>query len=239
MANLNNFKYVGSELDLFVHAVNWKSYWSSLIKNYIKGDVLEVGAGNGNNTQLLNSKNVLKWVCLEPDNELTKELSKRNFDNPCCNNIDIINGTIADLGKELLFDTIIYIDVLEHIENDKEELIKASKHLRKGGNLIILSPALQQLYSEFDKAIGHFRRYTKNSLKEVIPVDFKVQRLIYLDSIGVAMSMANRILLKQSAPELKQIKLWDRFIIPCSKYVDYLLGYKCGKSILAILNKPK
>ena len=74
MAQLNNYKYIGSELDLFMHAVNWKSYWSSLIGLVLKGKVLEVGAGKGTNTEMLFSKDYSTWVCLEPDPHLAEQL---------------------------------------------------------------------------------------------------------------------------------------------------------------------
>lgn len=91
-----------------------------------------------------------------------------------------------------MFVTILYIDVLEHIEDDKEELKKASCHLKPGGYLIILSPSLQILYSTFDAGIGHFRRYTKKSLKSILPSSLKIERLLHLDTIGLLVSMGNR-----------------------------------------------
>ncbi len=233
---MSNFTYTGSELDLFAHAINWKSYWSSLIKDYLKGDVLEVGAGKGSNTRLLYSERFSRWVSLEPDYELAKHLRRSLTESPYRDNCEVINGTIASLSSGQMFDTIIYIDVLEHIEDDKEELKKASGHLSPGGNIIILSPALQVLFSEIDEAIGHFRRYTKGTIEKIVPLNLKVERLIYLDTVGLLVSMGNRILLKQRIPSLKQIRVWDSLIIPCSKHIDRLIGYSAGKSILAVLS---
>jgi SAM-dependent methyltransferase len=233
---VSKFTYTGSELDLFAHAVNWKLYWSSLLQDFLKGDVLEVGAGKGNNTRHLISRPYSRWVSLEPDYELAEHLRKNIQKNHHYENYEVINGTITSLGSDYMFDTILYIDVLEHIEDDKEELKKASSHLKPGGHLIILSPALPVLYSEFDAGIGHFRRYTKKTFKNILPASLKVERLMYLDTIGLLVSMGNRFFLRQKMPNLKQIRLWDRFIIPCSKHVDRLTGYRTGKSMLAILS---
>ena len=237
MASSGNYNYIGSELDIFAHAVNWKSYWSGLIRKYIKGDVLEVGAGNGNNTELLCSKKNSRWVCLEPDNELANQLSSRIFDKENAIKIEVINGTISSIEKMEQFDAIIYIDVLEHIEDDRDELNRASMLLKPGGYIIILAPAFQQLYSEFDKFIGHFRRYTKRTVKNIVPADIQIEKIMYLDTIGVLASLANRLFLKQNNPDLKQIKFWDRLIIPCSILADRLLFFSYGKSILTVLKK--
>lgn len=233
---MSDFTYTGSELDLFAHAINWKSYWGFLLQDYLKGDVLEVGAGNGNNTRHLYSERYPRWVSLEPDYELAEHLRKSIRENHYFKNCEVINGTITSLDRGYMFDTILYIDVLEHIEDDKEELKKAAKHLNPGGNLIVISPALPILYSEFDAAIGHFRRYTTKMFKSILPSGLKMERLIYLDTVGLLVSIGNRFLLKQRMPSLKQIRIWDRLIIPCSKHVDRLTGYRIGKSILAVLS---
>ena len=233
---MSKFTYTGSELDLFAHAINWKSYWAYLLQDYLKGEVLEVGAGNGNNTRHLYSQKYPRWVSLEPDYELAESLRISIQENHNLKNCEVINGTLTSLDSAFKFDTILYIDVLEHIEDDNGELKKASRHLNPGGNLIIISPALPILYSDFDAAIGHFRRYTKKSFENLLPSELKVERLIYLDAVGLLVSLGNRFLLKQNMPSLKQIKIWDRLIIPCSKHVDRWTGYRIGKSMLAVLS---
>jgi len=136
-----------------------------------------------------------------------------------------------------MFDTILYIDVLEHINDDKEELKIASKHLKPGGKLIIISPAIPQLYSEFDRSVGHYRRYTKKSIDIIAQSDLIVKRISYIDSLGALASLANRLFLNQKMPAVNQLKFWDKILIPCSKCVDRILGYSFGKSILAVFTK--
>jgi predicted SAM-dependent methyltransferase len=131
----------------------------------------------------------------------------------------------------------LFIDVIEHIENDTDELKKASSFLKPGGHLIVLVPAHNYLYSEFDKSIGHFRRYNKKMLIEVAPKELKQIDLRYLDSLGLLASLANKWFLKQDYPELKQIKFWDNFIIPISKITDILSFYSIGKTVIGIWQK--
>ena len=141
------------------------------------------------------------------------------------------------MNNEQFFDSILYIDVLEHIRNDKKEVIKASQHLKANGNLVILGPAHQWLFTPFDAAIGHYRRYSKPTLKAVLPDDIEVIKLAYLDCVGLLASLGNKLVLRQSQPTLKQIKVWDRFMVPISRRLDPALGYRLGKSILLVGRK--
>lgn len=234
---MSEFKYIGSELDLFADVDNWKSYWSRQIQPFLSGDVIEVGAGIGSNTRFLDSGNAARWVCLEPDPELAGQLPvDRGKDRPR-GKYETVCGTLQSLPGQQ-FDAILYIDVLEHIENDREELKIAASHLRPGGHLIVLSPAHQRLFSPFDAAIGHFRRYSRSMLRGISPPDLRLERLRYLDSVGLTASAANMLLLRQSMPTKAQLRVWDRWMVPVSRVLDPLLLYSAGKSILAVWRRP-
>ena len=135
------------------------------------------------------------------------------------------------------FETILYIDVLEHIKDDKEELKKASEFLKEDGFLVVLSPAFQFLYSRFDDAIGHYRRYSANQLKKMTPEYMKLVNIQYLDSAGFFSSLANRLILKQLYPTADQITFWDKWMIPVSRITDQILLHSFGKTILATWKK--
>lgn len=233
---MNQFNYIGTELELFAQAKNWKNYLRSIFRRYLKGNVLEVGAGMGTNTSLLCRCEYDNWLCLEPDYQLFQVL-KDTIESLGISNCKANHGTIDSLDNRQLFDAILYIDVLEHIEDDIAEVRQASAKLKDGGHLIILCPAHQWLFTPFDEAIGHYRRYNKVMLKETLPEDIEIVKLIYLDTIGLLASLANKVLLKQSQPTLKQIKLWDNLMIPISQKIDPVLGYNFGKSILLIGRK--
>ena len=120
--------YPGEELKLFENARKCKSYFSSFINPYINKEVLEAGAGLGSNTLLLNNGSAHTWLMLEPDLEMYALLQKKLAEQVFPANCKVMAGTIDSL-KTQQFDTIIYIDVLEHIEKDKEE--KGSKRTIK------------------------------------------------------------------------------------------------------------
>jgi SAM-dependent methyltransferase len=233
---MDDFHYVGTELDVFVHATNWKSYVHTTLRNYLRGDVLEVGAGIGAATELLNDGTPHRWLCLEPDRRLAERI-KGNL-RPALRNCEVAVGALSDLRAREDFDAILYMDVLEHIEDDKAELARAANLLRPNGSLLVLAPAFPWLYTPFDSAIGHFRRYTRHSLRTVAPEGLREERVHYLDSIGMLASAGNRLLLRSATPSVGQIRLWDRVLVPLSKIVDPFVAHSFGRSVLAVWRKP-
>lgn len=232
---MSDFSYVGSELELFAALRNWKAYWSDRIRPYIRGDVVEVGAGIGSNTGWMHPGGEVRWVCLEPDARLTVQIPPQISGSRHC---EVVCGTLAGLDPARCFDTMIYIDVLEHIEDDRGELRLAASRLRPGGHIVVLSPAHQRLYTPFDEAIGHYRRYDRDMLRAITPPDCRLERMEYLDSAGLLLSAANRLFLKQSMPTARQLQFWDRCVIPVSRLLDPCLLRRAGKSILAVWGKP-
>lgn len=233
---MNKTNYIGQELHLFKDAINWKKYWISSVSKHIHSNVLEVGAGIGVNTNLIlqNCPEIQKIVTIEPDPKLAKQIK-----NTISNHSEKINeftGYLSEFPKDEKFDTILYIDVIEHIENEIAEIELAKTYLKKGGKLIILVPAFNTLYSPFDKAIGHYRRYTKRTLKKTVK-GLKLLDLYYLDSLGLFASLANKLILKQSNPTKKQIQKWDNLIVPTSKITDKILGFFFGKSLVGVWKK--
>ncbi|HMT74556.1 MAG TPA: class I SAM-dependent methyltransferase [Chitinophagaceae bacterium] len=232
----NTTKYISTELAVFKDAQNWKKYFSDIIIPFIQGSVLEVGAGIGSNTPYLINKKINSLTLLEPDKSFANILKQQKTQNQFPQNCDVINGTLQDLKKDLLFDTIIYLDVLEHIENDSEEVSEIYNRLKQNGKLIILSPAFPCIFSKFDKEIGHYRRYTKKSLRK-ISVKMRPLNLRYLDCSGFFLSAANKYFLTQKYPSKKQVFFWDKVCIPISRFFDPLTKNFFGRSILGIWEK--
>jgi SAM-dependent methyltransferase len=232
--NVAEIAYQGSELDVFAHAHNWKRYVRSQICEYLTGDVLEVGAGIGSNALAYVDGPHQRWVCLEPDPQLASCISKNQALSEC----EVIIGTVADLPTSDRFDSIIYMDVLEHIADDAGELRQSALRLRPGGRLVVVAPAHQWLFTPFDRAIGHYRRYNASMLRQISPPGLMLERLRYLDTLGIAASLGNRLILSSASPSVQQIRTWDRMLVPLSRKVDSFLGYKVGKSVVAVWRAP-
>ncbi|MGE0453025.1 MAG: class I SAM-dependent methyltransferase [Vicinamibacteria bacterium] len=229
-----DFAYVGSELELFARATNWKRYIAARVQPYLGADVLEAGAGLGATTRILCTGAHGRWVCLEPDARLGASLTDAVTagELPACCQARV--GRITDLDAGERFDSILYVDVLEHIEDDRAELAHAAGRLTSGGKVIVLAPAHQSLFTPFDEAIGHFRRYDKSSIRAVAPTSLRLVVLAYLDSVGLLASAANRLVLGSGMPTKRQIWIWDKLMIPASRCLDPLLFGALGKSVLAV-----
>jgi SAM-dependent methyltransferase len=233
----SDYEYVGEELDLFRHARVWKSYLRSKIAPFLSGDVLEVGAGIGGTTRLFAGAPTRSWVCLEPDRRLADRLVADLRADALSRAPEVLVGDTTMFGNDRRFDAIIYIDVLEHIEDDRGETQRAAGLLRPGGRLIVLAPAHQWLFTDFDRAIGHYRRYTRASLSAVRPSGTDVAWLGYLDTVGVLASLGNRLLMQKSMPTRQQIAFWDSWMVPVSRVIDPLVAHRLGKSVLAVWRK--
>lgn len=228
-------RYVGTELELFRDAANWKRYWTSAIQPHVGGDVLDVGCGLGVNAPFLLNKDVRGYTFLEPDATLLEQVCVKEL-LPATVHAEKACGTTAEVTNRR-FDTVLYADVLEHIADDRMELTRAMDLLLPAGHLIILVPAFQFLYSPFDAAIGHHRRYTKAMVRSRMPSGMRIVSMRYLDSAGMALSLGNRIILRNAAPDKAQIALWDRRVIPVSRWLDPLLGHRFGRSLLAVMQR--
>lgn len=229
------FKYQGDELALFQYAKHWKAYFSKEIRPFIKGNVLEVGAGIGATTLLLNDGKAKIWLMLEPDLQMSVVLKEKIETGELPVNCRVQTGTIDDMHPG--FDTIIYIDVLEHIEADAAEIKKAAALLNTGGHIVVLSPAFRSLYNPFDKAIGHYRRYNKRMLRNITPPGLEPVSFRYYDSTGYFAALMNKILLRKKYPTQKQVLFWDNWLVPVSKITDKLFFHGFGKSIIGAWKK--
>ncbi|CAN1500255.1 AdoMet_MTases domain containing protein [Burkholderiaceae bacterium] len=232
------YHYPGLELELFGRATNWRKYWSSKVKPYLSGEILEVGAGIGSAVHILHHATYKKWVCLEPDPLLVSAISADILSGKLSANIDVQVGDLSNLNVADRFNSILYIDVLEHIKDDRNQLCEAYAHLLPGGYLVILSPAHPFLYSSFDKAIGHYRRYNKAMLSQIQPTGSRLIEACYLDSFGLFANFGNKIILHSETPTPFQIIFWDTILIRLSSFFDRLLRWKLGKTILFVLQKP-
>ena len=227
---MSKLKYDGFELEHFDDAHNFREYQIKLIKPFLKGDFLEVGAGKGGLVNFYYK--YLKTITLiEPSKNLFKIL-KQKFKKK---KIIIKQKTIKNLKEK--FNIIIYFDVLEHIEDDLSEIKNAKKRLKKNGYLVFNVPAYQNFYSAFDKKVGHFRRYEKKDFKKFVLGAAKIEKIFYLDSIGYLLYRLFKIFINSDKPNKTMIFIWDRIFIPLSFMLDKIVLHKFGKNLMVIIKK--
>jgi len=229
----SKFSYSGNELELFENATNWKKYLFNEIEKHVGTAKfsLEVGCGIGaNSSHIVKFSNV--YLGIEPDAALIEKAKLKYPD------IDFLNGFfIADnIESDVKPDLILLIDVLEHIENDYQEINKIWDFLETGSSLVILVPAHQFLFSQFDASVGHYRRYSKKSLIKLFS-EYDVRlNVVKLDSLGFFLSLASKILNPSGQMTLKKVRFWNA-LIPISKKIDRLFNFKIGKSLLVVAHK--
>ena len=225
-------KYPEIALERFDKSNFWIFYFVLKIRKFLKDSILEVGAGCGSFTRGY-MKN-FQSITLTDTDKGSYNLLKKNFINE--KNINVLNSNIKDIDSR--FNTLLYFNVLEHIEDDKLEIENALEKLNYGGHLIILVPAHQKIYSNLDKAVGHYRRYDINFFKESKFKNSELVKLHYLDFFGYALYYLNKIFFKKETyPTSVKIFIWDKIFTPLTTIVDFFTGYKFGKNILCIYRK--
>jgi len=204
--------------------------------------VLEVGAGVGHITSGL-ARCCSEVVALEPAPDLFDELKARIEVSP---NAECHRQTLGEfktwaahhpLGAgEQKFDSVVYINVLEHILGDTDELLRARALLRPNGRVLIVVPAHQWLYSKIDHMSGHYRRYSKESLGAAIErAGLHIVTLRFFDSVGLIPYLVIYRWMKSTATEGVNATIYSRLILPLA-YVMYKLsqGRLIGKNLLAV-----
>jgi len=236
MSAEKDYHYAGTELDAFSCARLWKRYWWGQISQFVGRDILEVGAGCGNNIEWFDRKPGVRYTGVEPDGKLAGVLKSR-LDRTAFESSTVVTGFSGDLPSGNRFDTVVYLDVLEHIEDDRRELRTALDLLQVGGHLIILAPAYPWLYSAFDRSVGHCRRYDIPALRRVMPEGLVEVRVRYLDAMGLLASLAMKIGSRSGTASKFGVTLWDRLLVPLSRCLDPVTGYGIGRSLLFIARK--
>jgi len=213
-------------------ARNYRAAIARLFSPHLSGDILEIGAGIG---QMLSD---VARICsprsvaaVEPDEQFVIEL-RRNLPEA-----RIWHGLEEDVPPTETFDAILSVNVLEHIENDADELAKWRKRLApRQGRLCLLVPARPELYSSMDLDFGHFRRYTRDDLTGKLRgagfVDVKVN---YFNVVGYFAWLLNFKILNTRHFNPAAVRVFDRFIFPISHRVESSIGWcPFGQSLVAV-----
>ncbi len=198
--------------------------------------ILEVGAGTGNITQFLcaGGRAVLATDVV-PSYRRELETTFAGQTNVRVGKFDLDKAAPAEIVAEG-FDSVVCLNVLEHIENDLFALEQMREVLTPGGKLSLLVPSHQFLYGEFDRAVGHFRRYEKRELKEKLErVGFRVNELKFFSLVAMLPWFINGRVLKRDYLPPNQADLANR-LVPLLK-LEKLIGPPCGISLVAIAEK--
>jgi hypothetical protein len=227
-------EYAGTELDVLATAVNYHRWIVDTLRPYLGETTAEVGAGIGSVSKLLLGTSIRRLIAFEPSTNLFPLLAKELRPEP---RAEVVNdvfrpGYVSD-GVE----SVIYLNVLEHIEDDRAELAGAWEALRPGGHLMVFVPALPWLYSDFDRHVGHYRRYTKRGLQDVaMRAGFDIVKQRYFDIAGIIPWYVSFVLLK-GRPNASNVALYDKLIVPPMRLAESLVPPPVGKNLILIARK--
>jgi SAM-dependent methyltransferase len=234
MSESSNFVYSGlSELEETER--NLIGFNTFIVKTFLQHsnyskNVLDFGAGIGTLSSIWRKFNQDSMVtCLELDKKQLQILRDRKF------------KTLTSLNSSNSFEYIFTSNVLEHIENDGEALNQIYRSLINNGRLGIFVPANQILYSNMDKKLEHFRRYSKSDLKDKVrSAGFEIDYISYVDFLGFfALGFAKIFKLNFDSQNSSRLKFYDKVIWPTSRFLDVLgARYLFGKNLLLLARKP-
>ncbi|MCI0414603.1 class I SAM-dependent methyltransferase [bacterium] len=215
-------------LETLSQAGDYYKWLANRVKPYMKGKVLEIGAGIGNFARWA-QENADEYHVSDVDQRLVAKLSQE-FHRAL--NWDLY----TPFPNDELYDSVVILNVVEHLEDDLQALRCLNARLKPGGNLILMVPAMQFLYGSLDRSFGHYRRYTKASISRVIrATSFEILKTEYINVIGMAgWFLYGKILKRQNLPQ----QLCSRFniVVPLLK-LERLLAYFAGLSVIVIARK--
>jgi SAM-dependent methyltransferase len=227
-------QYFGKDLEAMSFAINYHKWIMDEFYPYLGSFVAEVGAGTGNFSRLILETHIKSLNAYEPSKNMYPLLKEALSQDK---RAEAIKGFFSSADTEEGFDSILYVNVLEHIKDDASELANAHKALNLNGHLLIFVPALPWLYSDLDKQLGHFRRYVKKDLADLTKkVGFTIVKARYFDIAGIIPWYVNFVLLNNSIRG-GSVSLYDRLVVPLMRLSERLIPPPIGKNVLLIAKK--
>lgn len=231
-----SISYEGRDLEAMSFAQNYHAWIASVFRPYLGKRVAEVGAGRGNFSSLLLSGDIEELLCVEPSEEMYPLLVEHTANDA---KVSCRQGFFGDVSKEYVdyFDSVVYVNVLEHVEHDDTELDVIAKSLKSGGHVCIFVPALPWLYSDLDASVGHYRRYYKKELEALVAQNgFTIVHSTYFDSVGIIPWF---IFFKLFHKKLSvgNTSLYDRVVVPVVRIVESVIPVPIGKNVLLVARK--
>ena len=215
-------------------ATNYRNWLLRLAAPFIAHPVLEVGAGRGTFTTFLAADGAV--TAIEPSEQMAELLASAVAGHP---QVRVVVGELGAVAPAADHGSAVMFNVLEHIEDDLGALRQIHERLRPGAHLVIWVPAFQLLFSEFDRKIGHHRRYRVRGLKSLVQeAGFTVARAQYANFLGWFSWLLFCRLLRADPIGGALPRIFDRLFVPIVSRVERIVRPPIGQSILLIARKP-
>lgn len=229
-------RYAGKDLEAMSFAVNYHRWILSVFEPFLGKRVVEVGAGTGSFSELLLERGLESLALVEPSTEMYRQLCRRMQELSTSAMVKTYNARFESVASQVgPADSIIYINVLEHIADDVRELNVVRDFLEPGAKLLIFVPALRWLHGSYDRQINHYRRYARAELEQkCVAAGFRVIESRYFDLLGVLPWWVKYRLLQSNNMEPGAVRFYDQRIVPLAKRLESAIKPPLGKNILLI-----
>jgi ubiquinone/menaquinone biosynthesis C-methylase UbiE len=208
-----------------------------LAKEHLGARVLEVGCGVGNFTQHLAARDFVVGIDCEPRCLEAHRRRFADFPNVTTDCMDVQSPQFLNLRRHKP-DSVACLNVLEHVRDDLLALSHMHAVLPAGGTVVLIVPAFESLYGPIDERLGHYRRYSKNTLRRAATIaGFRPKVLRYINSVGFFGWWFNARILKKTEQSTTQIRIFDSYIVPAMSRVEHWIEPPAGQSIFAVLTK--
>jgi SAM-dependent methyltransferase len=229
-------KYAADDLETMSEARNYQAHVFDLVRPHVGSQVLEVGCGIGTMTsQLL--EHAERVVCIEPNLNCATRAREAlaGNDRVAIRVCHLEECNRAELQAQRL-DTVVCVNVLEHIEDDVRALALFRDVVAgTGGRVLIFVPALQRIYGPHDAALGHHRRYSKQTLRAAFAAaGLDVTSIRYTNPIGLLGWMYNLYISGNTEHSSGQVRLFDRLIAPWALPLERVFVPPIGLSLFAV-----
>jgi SAM-dependent methyltransferase len=234
----DTYKEPGAEtLDALSDAPNFNRWMAETIRPFVGRRVLEIGAGIGNLTRHL-ARRRERYIATDIDTEHLSRLVTQLHHRP---NLQVQRCDLADAedfrGLESSLDTVVCLNVLEHVADDMAALRNIHGVLEPGGRAVVLVPCGPELFGSLDVALGHQRRYARGELQDKLAAaGFRVERIIEFNRISRPGWYFGGRILKRSTLARWQLRVFDK-LVWLWRRIDADLPWP-PVSIIAICTKP-
>lgn len=233
--------YPGKELEAMSFAVKYHRWLLDEFRPLLGKRIVEVGAGTGSFSEMLIELGPDSLSLVEPSEmfaDLVENVPGDGSGTKIRHFHSVFEKVAGTIRTEIRPDTIIYVNVLEHIEDDVRELNLIYDTLQPGGRCLIFVPAGRALFSKFDRSIGHFRRYAKRELEEKVRrAGFRVIKSKNFDAAGVLPWFIKYRLLGSLSLDQRSVKLYDDLVVPIASRLEPRLPIPFGKNVLLVAEK--
>ena len=231
---MDSLNYQYEVLRTFAITHNYNRWIFDLLKPSLGKNILEVGCGIGNLTKYLANYNRL--TCIDKSENFIKHM-KIDYPEIKFYEVDITDRSVLKLGENS-FDTVICVNVLEHIDDDIKALKNMFDLLEKNGKLLLIVPAIENAYGTMDKKVGHFRRYSKYDIvKKLSGVNFTIEKIQYHNIFGLIGWLLNARIFKRSEFPIFQTIFYDK-LIPFISKLEKNVKLPIGMNLFVIAVKP-